>query len=369
MATTRPKVLLLGTIDTRSGRALWTSKVETQAEVLIAQAKNRKEFLAECASGAFDGAIAVYRTFETLQTTGRFDEPLVAALPATVRFIAHNGAGYDQIDIAACTARDIRVANVQTAVDDATADTAMFLLLGALRNFGAGMLALQAGDWQGGAATAQGREPRGKVLGIVGMGGIGRNMARKAAVFGMRVRYHNRSRLTDEVERESGGAQYCGRLEELLAESDVLSLCLPLNVRVTRPSPLDTLVCRLLMIVLTYLQPDTHHLISRAQFALMKPGVIIINTARGAVIDQQALVEALDSGHVAGVGLDVFENEPEVPSGLLGARNNVILLPHMGTFTHETTAAMEEWAVQNIVSVLETGKLVNIVPEQRAGAC
>lgn len=257
--------------------------------------------------------------------------------------------------------RNIRVANVQTAVDDATADAAVFLMLGALRNFGAGMLALQAGQWQG--LAHKGRDPRGKVLGILGMGGIGRNMARKAAVFGMKVRYHNRSRLSEEVERESGGAVYA-EFEELLGESDLLSLCLPLNVSL----PMSILSLRWLLEQIAEItrQPQTRHTISHAEFAKMKRGVIIINTARGAVIDEAALVEALDSGHVAGAGLDVFEKEPQVHEGLLGRRNNVVLLPHMGTFTQETTAAMEEWAVGNVVSVLEIGKLVNIVPEQRA---
>lgn len=137
-------------------------------------------------------------------------------------------------DVPACTGRGIKVSNVPTAVDDATADTAMFLMLGALRNFPPGVHNLRQGSWRGrqadGSLPALGHDPQGKSLGIVGMGGIGRNMAKKALAFGMRILYHNRTRLRDEVEAELGGAQYCD-FDTLLKTSDVLSLNLPLNVR------------------------------------------------------------------------------------------------------------------------------------------
>lgn len=137
-------------------------------------------------------------------------------------------------DVPACTGRGIKVSNVPTAVDDATADTAMFLMLGALRNFALGMHNLRRGGWRGhehdASLPALGHDPQGKSLGIIGMGGIGRNMARKARAFGMTILYHNRTRLAEDVERELGGAQYCD-FETLLKRSDVLSLNLPLNVR------------------------------------------------------------------------------------------------------------------------------------------
>lgn len=146
------------------------------------------------------------------------------------------GAGYDQIDIPACTARSILVSNTPSAVDDATADINIFLLLGALRNLPGSMAALREGKWRGSPPPALGHDPQGKVLGILGMGGIGRNVSRKAAVFGMRVRYHNRTRLPEEVERECG-AEYVD-FDTLLAESDVLSLNLPLNVSFFLPFPM-----------------------------------------------------------------------------------------------------------------------------------
>lgn len=190
---------------------------------------------------------AIYRTGESAAITGNVDVGFLDALPKSIKFICHRGnplrstskakvqiaddgkqkaAGYDQIDVDACTAREICVSNVPTAVNDATADTNMFLILGALRNFPAGMAALRRGEWRG-SDLALGHDPRGKILGILGMGGIGRNLADKARAFGMQIRYHNRRKLDPEHEE---GAEYVD-FETLLKESDVLSLNLPLNVR------------------------------------------------------------------------------------------------------------------------------------------
>ncbi|KAJ6444847.1 glyoxylate reductase [Purpureocillium lavendulum] len=321
----KPKVLLLGEIV--HAHAAWASIADV-AHVLRPQASNRADFIAECKSGALDGVIAAYRTFGSAKITGRIDGELLDALPKSFQFLCHNGAGYDQIDVPACTRRNVRVSNTPTAVDDATADTAIWLLLGALRNLAASMAALRAGTWRNGPEgrpLALGHDPQGKVLGILGMGGIGRNMAAKARAFGMRIRYHNRSRLGPDAD---GGAEYVD-FETLLRESDVLSLNLPLN------------------------------------FALMKPGIVIVNTARGAVMDEAALVEALASGRVASVGLDVYENEPQVHPGLL-ANPNVLLVPHMGTWTLETETKMEEWAIDNVRMAVAEGRLKSIVPEQTA---
>ena len=142
------------------------------------------------------------------------------------------GAGYDQIDIAPCTEKGIRVSNVPTAVDDATADVNMFLIIGALRNFNVGMMALRKNEWRG-KNTALGHDPEGKILGILGMGGIGRNLKTKAEAFRMKVQYHNRKRLPQDQE---DGAKYVS-FDELLATSDVISLNLPLNVSTPGPLP------------------------------------------------------------------------------------------------------------------------------------
>ncbi|KAH6604357.1 hypothetical protein Trco_007803 [Trichoderma cornu-damae] len=353
----RPKVLLLGKID--HAHVAW-STISDIADVIQPKATNREDFIAESRSGAFDGVGAAYRTFDSVDITGKVDGELLDALPASIRFLCHNGAGYDQIDIAACTARGVRVSNTPTAVDDATADIAIWLLLGALRNLSAGINALRAGNWRGSPLPAPGHDPQGKILGILGMGGIGRNMAAKARAFGMRIRYHNRSRLSPALE---DGAEYVG-LETLLAESDVLSLNLPLNV--SKPGR----VCRfhdrpLRLTESALLQPSTRHSIAAPQFALMKPGIVIVNTARGAVMDEAALVDALASGRVSSVGLDVYEKEPEIHPGLL-ANPNVLLVPHLGTWTQETQQKMEEWAIDNVRLAVSEGRLKSIVPEQEA---
>lgn len=218
------------------------------ADIVTPKSTDRASFIAECQAGSLDGIIAMYRSMPTVSVTGRIDAELLAALPSSLKYICHigesssvlilpfptltlpEGAGYDQIDIPACTGRGIRVSNTPSAVDDATADTAIWLMLGALRNFNMAMTSLRAGTWSDERAVSRGHDPQGKVLGVLGMGGIGRNMAAKARAFGMSVRYHNRTKLSAEDE---DGAEYVS-FEKLLAESDVLSLNLPLNVSCER---------------------------------------------------------------------------------------------------------------------------------------
>ncbi|KAI7153649.1 glyoxylate reductase [Hortaea werneckii] len=329
----KPKVLLLGKID--HATQTWENLSDI-ADLIQPQSTNRADFIAECKSGRLDGVAACYRTFASASITGPWDEELIAALPRSLKFCSHNGAGYDQIDVAACSARDppLRVANVPVVPDDATADTAVFLILGALRGFNTSLFAAREGKWRGQPPPPLGHDPQGKTLGILGMGGIGRNMMRKCEAFGMKAIYHNRKKLSEEL---AGGAEYVG-FEELLARSDVLSLNLPLN-------------------------KNTRHIISTPEFSKMKRGIIIINTARGAVMDESALVSALESGQVASAGLDVYEEEPKIHEGLL-KNPHVMLLPHMGTWSKETQEDMEKWCIGNIRAGLETGKLKSPVPEQ-----
>ena len=246
------------------------------------------------------------------------------------------GAGYDQIVPDACSKRDppLLVSNTPIAPDDATADTAIFLMLGVLRNFGTSMAALRRGEFRGKPPPALGHDPRGKTLGILGMGGIGRNIKRKAEAFGMNTIYHNRTELGPEM---AGGATYV-TFDSLLKTSDVLSLNLPLNAK-------------------------TRHIISAEQIKLMKPSAIIVNTARGAVVDEAALVNALDQGIIAGAGLDVYEEEPKVHPGLVKSEK-VLLLPHMGTWTSETQEKMECLVIDNIRSALTGKGLLSIINEQ-----
>ena len=202
--------------------------IEKIAEVITPKATNRAEFLEEAKSGAFDGVFSIYRVSNII--SGPINAELLDVFPKSLRYISQNAAGYDSIDVNECTARRIQVSNCPTAVNDATADTNMFLILGCLRNFPASMATLKAGNWKGKPnAVSLGHDPQGKVLGILGMGGIGRNLANKARVFGMKIRYHNRKRLAQENEE---GAEYVD-FETLLKESDVLSLNLPLNVSIS----------------------------------------------------------------------------------------------------------------------------------------
>ncbi len=198
----------------------------------------------------------------------------------------------------------IAVSNTCGVVDDGTANTAMYLLLGALRRSHVPSTALRAGKWRG--SMSLGHDPGGKVLGILGMGGIGRALARRAVPFGFHIQYHNRRPVFGE--QNPTNAKYVS-FEELLRTSDVISIHLPLS-------------------------DATRHLIRQKEFEIMKDGVVIVNTARGSILDENALVEALDSGKVFSAGLDVFEKEPEVHPGLI-AHDNVVLLPHAACLTFE----------------------------------
>ena len=225
------------------------------------------------------------------------------------------------------------MSSTPVAVDDATADVGMFLLLGALRQATIPLFALRDGKWRG--KTPIGHDPEGKTLGILGMGGIGRAMAHRARAFGLKIIYHNRSRLSRELE---GDAKYVS-FDELLAQSDILSLNLSLNAK-------------------------TKHIISAPEFGKMKNGVVIVNTARGGLIKEADLVKALDEGKVASVGLDVYEQEPKIEEGLM-KNERVVLLPHIGTNTYETQKEMELLVLRNLERGVDKGELITPIPEQK----
>ena len=207
-------------------------------------------------------------------------------------------------------------------------------MLGALRNVTIPFTAVRKGEWRG-KGFGLGHDPKRKTLGILGMGGIGQAVAARAKPFGMSVQYHNRHRLPADQEQ---GAKYVS-FEELLMTSDVLSLNLALNA-------------------------NTRHIISKPQFEMMKSGVVIVNTARGPIIDEAALVDALNSGKVGAAGLDVFEEEPKIHPGLL-ENTNAVLLPHIGTATWETQRDMELLVLDNLKSAIEGKGLITPVPEQK----
>jgi glyoxylate reductase len=254
----------------------------------------------------------------------RVGEAELAGLPS-VRIVANYGVGYDNIDLASAARRGVVVTNTPDVLTDATADLALALLLAAARRLREGLDLARCGEWEGWHPTQLlGMGLQGRVLGILGAGRIGVATARRAAAFGMDVAYWNRS-ASPAMEAEAGGRRV-GDLEDLLAEADVVSVHLPLTA-------------------------ETRGLLDAGRLESMKPGAILVNTARGAVVDQAALAAALRSGPLAAAGLDVFENEPEIPAGLRDLPNCVVL-PHLGSATREARQAMWELAAANARAVL-----------------
>ena len=240
-----------------------------------------------------------------------------------VRLIANYGVGFDHIDLAAAKAKDIAVTNTPGVLTDATADIAMTLLLMAARRAGEGERELRAGEWGGWRPTHMiGSALTGKTLGLVGMGRIAIATARRAHHgFGMRIAYTGRRECDPAVAQELD-ARFCPALGDLLASSDFVSLHVPGGA-------------------------ETANLMDARAIALMKPGSYLINTARGGIVDHDALADALRSGHLAGAGLDVYPHEPQVPEALLDLEN-VVLLPHLGSANTETRIAMGKKALANV---------------------
>jgi glyoxylate reductase len=256
----------------------------------------------------------------------RVDRELLDAAPR-LRIVANHAVGYDNVDVPACTARAVWVTNTPDVLTDATADLTWALILALARRVREGERLLRAGEFRGWAPTMLlGRELRGRTLGVLGYGRIGRAVARRAEGFGMRVLFTARG----------GGVPF----DELLQASDVLSIHCPLNAQ-------------------------TRHLIGAAELLRMKRGAMLVNTARGPIVDEAALVAALESGYLGGAGLDVFENEPAVHPGLLH-RDDVVLLPHLGSATEETRQSMARIALEQVERVLRGERPTTAVNEVAA---
>lgn len=257
--------------------------------------------------------------------TEQVDGELLDAAGEQLKVVANVAVGYNNIDVEACHERGVVATNTPGVLTDATADLAMALILMTTRRLGEGERVIRSQTpWQWGMFYLLGSGLQRKTLGVVGLGAIGAATARRARAFGMNVIYSSRSAAPREVEAELGAHRV--DMDTLLAESDVLSLHCPYT-------------------------PATHHLISAEQLAAMKRSAYLINTARGPVVDEAALVEALKGGQIAGAGLDVFEDEPQVHPGLLDCEN-AVLLPHLGSATIETRTAMATLAADNVAAVL-----------------
>lgn len=255
--------------------------------------------------------------------TEKLTAEVIARLPESLQAICNFSVGYDHVDVAAARARGLIVTNTPDVLSDATAEIAMLLMLGAARRASEGERLVRSRGWRDWSpAFMVGRQVTGKRVGIVGMGRVGQVFAERARGFAMEIHYHNRSRLAPESEQ---GAVFHPRLEDMLPEVDYLSLHCPAT-------------------------PDTKGLLNAARLALLPPGAIVVNTARGALVDDEALIAALKSGHIAAAGLDVFNDEPGAPEGYLEL-DNVFLLPHIGSATRETRDAMGFRALDNIDAI------------------
>lgn len=251
------------------------------------------------------------------------DAEAIARLPGSIEAIANFSVGVDHVDLEAAKSRGIIVTNTPDVLSDATAEIALLLMLGAARRAAEGDRLIRSRQWRSWSpAFMVGIQVTGKALGIVGMGRVGQVVARRARGFDMQIHYHNRRRVPAEAEQ---GARFHERLETLLEASDVVSLHCPAT-------------------------PATRHLIDAERIARLRPGAILVNTARGALVDDEALLAALRSGSVAAAGLDVFNGEPDIHAGYREL-DNTFLLPHIGSATRETRDAMGLRALDNLDAV------------------
>jgi glyoxylate reductase len=254
--------------------------------------------------------------------TDHIDKTVLQQSGPQLKLIANFGNGVDHIDVEAALARGISVTNTPGVLTDDTADMTLALIMAVSRRIIEGAEAVKQGDWSGWSPTWMlGSRLRGKKLGILGMGRIGTAVARRAKAFGLEIHYHNRKPAHPKIVEELG-AHYCEGLDSMLARVDILSVNCPHT-------------------------PATYHLLSGRRLKLLKPTAILVNTARGEVIDEEAMIHMLEAGELAGAGLDVFEHEPAVNPKLLALKNTV-LLPHMGSATLEGRVDMGEKVIINI---------------------
>jgi glyoxylate reductase len=287
----------------------------------------RKAFDLELPPGSARDSMAIISSLATaegvlLSQALPFTAALLDSCPK-LRVISNVGVGYDNIDVAAATARNILVCNTPGVLSGAVADLTFALLLALTRRLRENEAHVRTGTWKTGSGPL-GHDIRGKTIGIIGLGGIGRTVARTARGFDMSVIYYKRTR---DLEAEGSGLAAFSDRDDLFREADVVSVHCALT-------------------------PETRHSIGEAEFALMKPSSYFVNTSRGAVVDQAALVRALQSGKIAGAALDVTDPEPLEPADSLCSLPNVVLTPHVGSGTVETRRAMHVLAVQNLLQAM-----------------
>jgi len=264
--------------------------------------------------------------------TEKIDEGVVQELSESVKIISNFAVGFGNIDLEATKKRNIVVTNTPDVLTDATAEIAMLLILGAARRASEGLLYAKNKNWKWSADFLIGKQLQGSRLGILGMGRIGRAVAKLAKAFGMEIHYHNRSKLNSDLEM---GAIYHSSIKSLFSVSDILSINCPAT-------------------------KETKNIINKETLEYFPPGAIITNSARGDMIDDEALVQALVNRKIYSVGLDVYKGEPNLYSGYLN-QPNAFILPHLGSATKKTRTAMADLAINNIEEFFKTGNCKNKV--------
>ena len=264
--------------------------------------------------------------------TEKIDEKVINSLPQTVKIISNFAVGFGNIDHQAAKKRNIIVTNTPDVLTDATAEIAMLLILGACRRAKEGMEYARKENWKWSADFLIGKQLTGSRLGILGMGRIGRALAKIAKSFGMEIHYRNRSRLSPEIEN---GAKFHESIKSLFSVSDVLSICCPAT-------------------------KETKNIVNKETLEYFPTGAIITNVARGDMIEDEAMVEALTNRKIYAIGLDVYKGEPKINSGYLN-QSTAFILPHLGSATKKTRTAMADLAISNIDEFFNTGKCKNTI--------
>ena len=264
--------------------------------------------------------------------TDKLDEETINQLPDTIKIISNFAVGFGNIDLEATKKRGIAVTNTPDVLTDATAEIGILLILGACRRASEGIEKAREGGWVWSADMLIGKQLTGTRLGILGMGRIGQKIAKIAKSLGMIIHYHNRSKLSEDKEQ---GAIYHDNLNDLMKVSDVLSVCCPAS-------------------------KETINLINNDAIELLPKGAVVTNVARGDIVDDEALIDALERRKVYAVGLDVYKNEPNLNPGYL-KHKSAFILPHLGSATKETRTAMANLAIDNLDEFFKTGRCKNKV--------
>ena len=294
---------------------LWDVKLNLNDEVYS------KKKLIELSKG-FDGILS--------SLTDKIDEQVIKSLPPSIKIISNFAVGFGNIDHEAAKKRNIAVTNTPDVLTDATAEIAMLLILGACRRANEGINYARKENWKWSADFLIGKQLTGSKLGILGMGRIGRAVAKLAKGFGMEIHYRNRSRLSPEIEM---GAKYHESIKSLFSVSDVLSICCPAT-------------------------KETKDIINKETLEYFPSGAIITNVARGDMIDDEAMIQALINRKIYAIGLDVYKGEPKIHQGYLN-QPTAFILPHLGSATKKTRMAMANLAIDNINEFFSTGKCLN----------